>query len=282
MDTQYIRAAQDIVAQGYGRLTIDDDLDPTGLFREKIKVIVEMFQNFNIQQIEYRKRFTFDLSENGKPGTGYFRRDDQEHKNVMDYQMILPALLQYRNIEFRNSHDLLIRYIEENHILLYKIMGRFLERGIENVLPKYKFLERFKNISSRHAHVSRFLQYDPVTVTKETIAATAHTDQSMFTIPFFSSHKGLWLHNEKNFVPETRENELIIFASRKAQVITGGTQYYETCGNEMIPCVRGGKIKAVTHGVVLLPEMYGVEYQRNSGVYFAHDADTKLLPKKYK
>lgn len=273
----YKTAAQSVLKNGYGILPIDLDLDPEELFLGKCQTIVESFQNFNTYSIGYRDRFTFDLSENKKPAVGFLRRDDEEHKNIFDYYKILPRLLKFRNVELENGHSMMCVYMKNIHRMCYQMLLRFSDE-MDRQLPGYNFVSRVSSPASKEIHLLRTLQYDPVGATKNMHAAVDHTDKDLFTIPVFSTHKGLWLGHSKN-IYTPKENHLVIFAGQKAQLLTGAEQHYIPQDGYLTPHLKGGQIQALKHGVTLFPRLYGRGYERSSIVFFGHDADTIVQPK---
>lgn len=264
-----LKAAERLLKQGFAYIDVDKR------YVEYAEIIVACFKRFTELPLVERQKWLFDIGLVNKPDAGYIRRDDEEAKHFMHHFYMLRDLLAHRNMlypEFRiflERMNVVHRYFEER--------AKEFALAFDVVAPGYDVASRLDNIAASMQSVLRVLQYDHCTVEMQE-TAEAHEDQSVFTLPIFETHQGLYFREKENlYVPE--ESKIVIFPGKKLQLITGGKETFEIKNEFRIPKITGGQVKALTHGVVSLPSLYGDDYERSSVVLFTHDPSTTLTPK---
>ncbi len=264
-----LRSVKELLEKGYAYVKINP------FFLEYAKSIVSVFRTFTQLPIEKRKVWTFDVGTTNKPDVGYIRRDDDELKHFMHHFYFLPDLLANRNViypefkKFLKDMDMLHKYGEQR--------VKMFAEAFDDVYPGYFIASRLDSIEASMQSVMRSLQYDHCRVELEETAG-AHEDQSLLTLQMFETHKGLYINSTHNLY-EVKPGCALIFPGKKMQLVTGGKETFFEKKGFRYPKIVGGKIKALTHGVVSLPEEFGDDYERQSIVLFTHDPSTVLTPK---
>lgn len=264
-----IKSAEKLIKIGYSTIAVDK------YYVDIAKMTAEFFRKFTLLPKEMKKPWEFDIGLFGKPDTGYLRRDDKEAKHFLHHHHMLKELLAHRNVMYREFRPFLEclnsvhRYTEER--------VREFAKALDVVLPGYNFAERLSSYEALMQSVLRILQYDHCRVELQE-TAEAHEDQSLLTLPFYETHKGLYLGNAENLY-EPEDSRALIFPGKKMQLVTGGVETIIEKDGYNIPKITGGIISALTHGVVSLPSFYGDDYERQSCVLFTHDPATVLTPK---
>lgn len=267
--TADIESAKALINNGYSTIIVDP------YYVGIAKMITEFFCKFTKLPKEMRKAWEFDVGMIGKPDTGYLRRDDAEAKHFLHHHYFLKDLLAHRNVLYTDFKPLL-DCLESVHRYAEGRVKEF-AKALDIVLPEYEFFERLSTYEASMQSVFRALQYDHCRVELEE-TAESHEDQSLFTLAFYETHKGLYLKTLKNlYQPE--EGRALIFGGKKVQLITGGKETFVEKDGFRLPKIEGGIIQALTHGVISLPSLYGDDYERQSGVLFTHDPTTSLTPK---
>lgn len=264
-----IKSAERLVKIGYSTITANK------YYIDIAKMTVAFFRNFTKLPKDMKKSWEFDIGLVGKPDTGYLRRDDSEAKHLLHHHYMLKELLAHRNVLYREFKPFLEclnsvhRYTEERVIEFAK--------ALDVVLPGYNFAERLGSYEASMQSTIRVLQYDHCRVELQE-TAEAHEDQSLLTLPFYETHKGLYLGNVENLY-EPEDGRVLIFPGKKMQLVTGGVETIIEKDGFNIPKITGGILYALTHGVVSLPSLYGDDYERQSCVLFTHDPVTVLTAK---
>ncbi len=263
------KSAENLLKNGYSSIAINK------YYIDVAEMIVNFFRDFTKLPKEMKKFWEFDIGMVKKPDTGYLRRDDSEAKHFLHHHYVLKDLLAHRNVLYAEFKPFL-ECLNSVHRYTESRVKEF-AKALDVVLPGYNFAERLSSYEASMQSVLRVLQYDHCRVELQE-TAEAHEDQSLLTLPFFETHKGLYLKDPSNlYVPN--EGEALIFGGKKIQLITGGTETFIEKDGFRSPKIVGGQIKALTHGVVSLPSLYGDDYERQSIVLFTHDPVTSLTPK---
>jgi isopenicillin N synthase-like dioxygenase len=275
MSTQYylssdLNKVKEFLQNGYTTIEVNSEN-----FQNYAADALQDFVELTREPDEFKNKWTFDLGLIGKPDTGYLRRIDEESKHFLHAHRFLRNLLIFRKV-FPKKYQRLINYCNQISSQTHERLIQF-AHALDQVMPGVNIAERISSPESVMQSVLRLLQYDHVIEHKE--IAEAHEDQSVLTAAVYESHQGLFLGVDRANLYKQSTGSMLVFAGKKLEILTGGEQYYEETSTARIPKVKGGEVKACTHGVVSLPDLYGADYERCSAVYFAHDADTELLPK---
>lgn len=250
--------AREFVAAGKTLLDFD--------FTQEAEKLLLYFQEIVARlDPEILQKMTVDLSSNGRPDHGFFRRSDYEGERTGDQKNI------FHFRPYDTEVDLFKIYRERGVVLPEDFVWWFMEMKhlmTRTLIEVAEFLDvvditgclsaRMKDPRVRSQHVIRLLDYDARPVLDE--LADEHCDFSFVTVPVLQTHPGLWTRPEKGNTTMKQfynavSGQTLVFAGRK------------------MPTETGDLIPSVNHGVLSLPSIYCNEAsssRRGSFIIFLH------------
>ncbi len=244
----YDDRVEEFLATGMTTLPID--------LRVQIKLLLHAyFLKILYWPVELREKMLIDLSPNGRPDHGLYRREDAGgdwktifHLRPWDTVNHVRDIYKNRGVILPDDFSVWCDNVELIMAKYLYALGKFVEALDQEAGWDFDLAGQLKSHVAMEKHVMRFIHYDPDQPYDD--LASKHGDFGFITFAGDESHSGLWLKEKDNlYIPQPGES--LIFAGRKIELATDG----------LVP--------AVCHGVIKTPD-FNPEESRSSVVMFFH------------
>lgn len=190
--------------------------------QDLVSPVIEGWQGFYNEPIEYKNLFTVDFEKTGDPDDGYVSRDGRlrddgvydDRKQIFHYR---PRLI--KELRARAIRDQPLPDAKYNQWLLLHCSRLYFEciatlslyaRAMDTACPGFSFYDLASARRTNGIHALRLLAYD-----EESARGKGHIDKSFLTIHIAESHPGLRMGDER-----ACPGEALLFFGKKAETLT--------------------------------------------------------------